>query len=89
MRFSDLVEKGLAVRVQTKGPTFEWDALPWVVACRGYLGREPTIPEVSRFYHEAPLGVQFRSPGETAVRLMVVHRVTWKQFLDTLRRHGL
>ena len=88
-RFSDLVEAGLARRAQTPGPTFEPQGCPWVLACIGFTGRDPTPGEVSAFYHRAPLGVEFGSAGEHAVRTMITHGVTWKQFLSVLKANGL
>jgi len=89
MKFSDLVEAGLQQFVQTKGPTFDEIGDPWRVACRGYLGRAPSPTEHANFYHMNSLGVKFGDPGEFAVRVMIAHGVTWKQFLAQLRLQGL
>lgn len=88
MKFSDLVEAGLEQYARATGPDFDEND-PWVMALRGFLKRQPTPPELAKFYHHNQLGVAFGTPGEYAVRLLVTHRVKWAQFLSMLRSNGL
>ena len=89
MKFSDAVEAGLPrMFVTAGGPDFERND-PWRAAWWGVYGVAPSDGDVCMFYHENPTGVQFGTDAEYAVRIMIVHKVKWAEFLEQLRRYGL
>lgn len=89
MRFSDAVESGLPrMFVTAGGPDFDRND-PWRAAWWGIYGEAPSDADLCVFYHENPTGVQFGTDAEYAVRIMMVHGVTWNQFLVALRGYGL
>jgi len=84
MKFSDAIHKG-AYGLMTRGP--DWDTDCYFAAFRGFNDRDPTLPELARFYHDEPWG--YPSDTEYALRLMTVFGLKWSEVIQRLRRMGL